>query len=263
MAVYLREISLNKKSFFIWAAAIIGLNIMVFSVYPSFSETMVNIQENFPEALVKIVGGDRLDLSNILHFYAMEIYLFVTLLGSIYAMMLGSGTISREEDYKTIEFLLAQPLSRENIITAKALGVLSYIVLLNILLFSSTYGLLEAFKKDDYSITAFLLLSLGAFLLHTTFASLGLLVSVFVKRARTSMSISLGVVLGTYFLSVASSISSKLDILRYLSPFKYVEAAGIITSGRIDALYAIIIAAIIAISTAGAYAYYHRKDIYN
>ena len=213
MAVYLREISSNKKSFFIWAAAMIAFNIMIFSVYPSFSETMTGFQENFPEALLKAVGADRLDLSNILHFYGMEIYLFVTLLGSIYAIILGSGTISREEDYGTIEFLLSQPLSREKIVTAKVLAAFSYIVIFNILLCLSTYGMLEALAKDGYGIRAFLLLSLGAFLLHLTFAALGILISVFIKRARTSISLSLAVVLGTYFLSVASSISGKLDAL--------------------------------------------------
>lgn len=266
MPLYLREIVANKRSFFIWSAVLIAFNIIVFSFYRSFIRRLVDLQkllENYPEVLVKLMGGDRLDLTNILHFYAAEICLFVALVGSIYAMILGTGIISKEEDYKTIEFLLAQPLSREKIITSKGLSVLSYIIFYNILLFLSNYIMLEILKTEEYSLKLFFLLSLGIFLLHLTFASIGFFISVFVKRARASMSISLGVVFGTYSLSVASALSEKLEVVKYLSPFKYMEAADIIINGRIDIINIIIIATIILFTVGGTYIFFHKKDIYS
>lgn len=266
MALYLRELSYNKKTFFIWAGVLIALNLMVFALYPSFKANIIdleNILKSYPEVLVKLVGGDSLDMSDILHFYAIEIYLTVTLIGSIYAMLLGSAILSREEDDGTMEFLLARPISREKIITFKALGVLSYVVFFNMALMLSTYIMLQAFGKGDYSFRLFTLLSLGVFLLHLTFAYTGFMISVFIKKARASISISLGVVFGTYALSAASSISSKMEVFKYFSPFKYVEAASIIGNGRIESVYLIIISGIIIATIGSTYFFFHKKDIYS
>ena len=178
-------------------------------------------------------------------------------------MVLGSGIISKEEDDKTIEFLLAKPVSREKIVTSKALSVLSYILFFNVSLFIADFSMLEAFKTNEFDIKIFILLSIGAFLVHLTFAALGLFISVFITKARTLMSVSLGVVIGTYFLGLVSSLSDRLDILKYISPFEYVNAIEIITNTKIDYKYIIIMVSIICVSVIGTYFFYHRKDIHN
>jgi len=266
MPIYLREISSNKKSFFIWLTVLIALNLTVFSVYPSVASQAENIEllmKSYPETFIKVFGVDRLDLTKILHFFGMEVFLFITLLGSIYSMILGSGIISKEEDDKTIEFLLAKPASRGKIITSKALSVLSYILFFNMGLFAADLGLMEAFKSNEFNMKIYLLLSLGAFLMHLTFAAAGLLISVFITRARALMSVSLGVVIGTYFLGIISSLSDRFDILKYISPFEYVNAADIINSAGIDYKYIIIMISIICLSVAGTYIFYRKKDIRN
>lgn len=266
MPIYLREISSNKKSFFIWIVILILFNLMTFSVYPSFASEAENIEQlikSYPEAFIKIFGVDRLDITKILHFFGMEIYLFITLLGSIYSMILGSGIISKEEDDKTIEFLIAKPVSREKIVTSKALSVLSYILFFNVILFIADFGILEVFKTNEFNIKLYILLSVSAFLLHLTFAALGLFISIFITKARVLMSVSLGIVIGTYFLGLASSLSERLNILKYVSPFKYVDATSIITSAKIDYKYLIIMGSIISISVIGTYLFYHRKDIHS
>ena len=266
MPIYKREIISNRKSFLIWIIIIVALNAMIFSVYPSFASQAGGLEElikSYPETFIKAFAVDILDLTNILHYFGMEIYLFITLLGSIYAMILGSGIISKEEDEKTIEFLLAKPVSRTKIITSKILAVLSYIVLFNIMLFIANYIMMEVLKTGGFDIKVFILLSLGALLLHLTFAAIGLLISVFIIKARTVMSVSLGVVLGMYFLGLASSMSDKLTGLKYVSPFKYVDAADIIINAKIDYMYIIIMVLIIGFSLIGTYIFYRKKDIHN
>jgi len=264
MPLYLRELSDNKKTFFIWIAVLIVMNILSFSVYPSIADASSDFQEllqNYPEAIVKMMGAGQLDFSNILHFFGMEVYLFITLLGSIYAMILGSGIIAKEQDDKTIEFLLAKPLSRKNIVNSKVMAVITYILVFNLILFISDYAMLEAFKRDEYSMKIFAVLSLGGLMLHFTFAAIGIFISSIIVKVRTAMSISLGVVLGMYFLSIISSISDRLSNLKYITPFRYVEATDLIINGRISYIYIIIMILIIVFFTSAAYVYYSRKDI--
>jgi ABC-2 type transport system permease protein len=267
MPIYKREIISNRKSFFIWTIILVALNAMIFSVYPSFaSQQAGGLQElikSYPETFIKAFSLDVLDLTNILHYFGMEIYLFITLLGSIYAMILGSGIISKEEDERTVEFLLAKPVSRTKIITLKSLAVLSYVLLFNIILFIANYIMMEIFKTSEFDIRVFILISLGALLLHLTFAAIGLLISVFIIKARTVMSVSLGIVIGAYFLGLASSISDKLTGLKYVSPFKYVDAAYIIINTKIDYTYLVIMVLIIGFSVIGTYIFYLKKDIHN
>ena len=264
MPLYLRELSDNKKTFFIWIAVLIVMNILSFSVYPSFADASSDFQEllqNYPEAVIKMISADQLDFSKILHFFGMEVYLFITLLGSIYAMILGSGILAKEQDDKTIEFLLAKPLSRKNIVNSKIMAVFTYILFFNIILFISNYALLEAFKRDEYSLKIFMVLSLGGLMLHLTFSAIGLFISSIIVKVRAAMSISLGIVLGMYFLSIISSISDRLSNLKYITPFKYVESADLIANGRISYTYIIIIIIIIIFFTSATYVYYSRKDL--
>ena len=264
MPIYLREMASNRRAFIIWAVIIVGLNAMAFYTYPSFADQADNIDEllkSYPEAVIKAVGGDKLDLTNILHYFGMNIYLFVTLLGSTYSMILSSGIISKEEDDKTIEFLLAKPVSREKIVTCKALAVLTYTLLLNIIMFITNYGMMEWLKRDEYSSSVFILLSLAALILQITFASAGLLLSVLVTKSRTVISVPLGIILGTYFMGTASALSEKLSGLKYFSLFKYVDAPDIIFNNSINGIYAAVMILIIMASTAGTYISYRSKDI--
>jgi len=119
----------------------------------------------------------------------------------------------------------------------------------------------EAVKREEYSIEAFLLLSIGPWLLHLTFAAIGLLISVFVVKAKSVYPVSIGFVLVMYFISVMSSISDKLTNLKYFTPFKYVDSPDIIVNERIEPIYLIIMFAIITVSTAATYVLYNRKNM--
>lgn len=122
------------------------------------------------------------------------------------------------------------------------------------------YISLEAVKTADYSLKVFLLLSLAVLLLQLTFACLGFLASVIIRRSQNVLPFSLGLVMVSYFLGIASVLSEKLDFLKYLSPFKYVDAVDILSQQRIDPTYLVIMVLIDVIAVAMSYYLYRRKD---
>lgn len=75
------------------------------------------------------------------------------------------------------------------------------------------------------------------------------------------MSVSLGIVLAAYFMNVMAGISEDLEVLKYFSPFKYVDAAQIINDNKLEPLYMFIMAAVIFISVITSYMVYRKKDI--
>jgi len=263
MTLFLRELSRNLKSFIIWISILVISNIGLMMMYPMIAEQAGEYNElmkKFPKEMLKGLSMDKLNFTEILDYFAY-VFLYIVLFGCVYAMILAASIISKEENEKTIEFLMAKPITRNTIITAKTLCVLFYITVFNVVFIAADYLAFEMLKKSNYDINIFLLMHLGFFLIMITFAAVGLLVSVFIVKAKSIYPVVFGVVLGAFFVNIASAISDKLEKLKYLTPFKYINPSDIVSSGRIEGVYCIIMAGVVLVSVTLTYVFYNRKDI--
>lgn len=107
----------------------------------------------------------------------------------------------------------------------------------------------------------FALLSIATLLLHLTFAALAFLFSSVMRKTRNVLSISLAVVIVSYFLNIMSGLSEDLDILKFFSPFKYVDAANIINDNVLETIYIVIMIGIISFSIIASFIIYRKKEI--
>lgn len=263
MNIYWRELSINRQAMLIWAVILAGLGILVIAFFPTIAQQAESIQKlmaGMPKGLLAAFGMEKISVTDLMGYYTTKQYTTLTLFGSIYAIILASGVLSKEENEKTIEFLLSKPVSRSKIISAKLLSIITIITIFNILITFIMYISLEIVKTTAYSIKIFLLLSLAALLLQITFASLGFLASVIIRRSQNVLPFSLGLLLVTYFLSIASALAEKLDFLKYFSPFKYVDAVDILTQQRIEPQFLSIMLVINLVAIALSYYLYQRKD---
>lgn len=263
MLIYKREFRKNLKSLIIWGIVLGGIILMTLSIYPQFTqdqEAMKDLLNAYPNSFKEAFGMNRLDYSSLLGFYGVQIHFMTTLLGSIFAVMLSSNIISKEENEKTIEFLLSKPITRNRIITEKLLAMLTNVLLFNIItVIVCLIGF--QFADEEVSIKTFSILISATFIMHVTFATISFLLSAMMKKSRTITSVSLGIVFLSYFFSVVSGISEELHELKYISLFKYVDAANIITDQAIKPLYLIIMLLVIVSSIVLTYLSYNRKDI--
>ena len=202
--IFKREISRNLKSLIIWSLVLGGLVLLMLSIYPQFNMNNQNMKEllsAYPEPLKKAFSMDKLDMGTILGFYGIEIYMMTTLFGSIFASMLASNIISKEENEKTVEFLLSKPVTRTQIVTEKLLAMSANILILNsITAIISILGFQFA-KNEQVSMKTFSLLVIATILLHFTFATISFFLSTIIKKSRNILSVSLGLVFVCYFLA--------------------------------------------------------------
>ncbi|OEF99924.1 hypothetical protein BHF71_07395 [Vulcanibacillus modesticaldus] len=264
MTIFLREWKRNRKALVIWTIAISLLVLLEISIYPSFSENAVKMEEllqTFPEGVIKAFGIDRLNMGNILEFFSIEAFIFVTLFGGIYAALLSSNILAKEENEKTIEFLLAKPITRNNIINNKLGVALLNIFLFNFIITLVTLTSFEIYKPGGYDVDRLILLMFGAFLMHLTFAAVTLALSVFFIKTKQIYPMSIGIVLITYFLGIISNVSDKFSFLKYFSPFKYIDPPNIIADGKIELIYLLIMTLTIILGTGITYYIYNKKDI--
>jgi len=262
--IFLRELRTGRRSLLVWALVIAGLNVLIMAVYPSFAADAARLEElmaMLPEGFAKAFGLDRLSMADPLGFYATESYLIVVLFGGIYAAILGASILAKEEDEKTIEYLLALPVTRNGVLTSKVLAIVANLALFNLIVAAATYLSFVGFVTRDYSTATLLLLLAAPFLLYLTFAALCFFLSLFWTRRRAAYSISIGLVVGTYFLNVIALLTEDLRWLGWLSPFKYVDAADIVVEQSLNGLYVLILLATAAVAVAATYLLYGRRDI--
>lgn len=140
------------------------------------------------------------------------------------------------------------------------MAVVTNILLLNgVIVIISLIGFQFADERMPFKIHA---VFIGAtILIHLTFAAIAFLLSAVMKKSRTITAASLGVVFISYILSIMSGISEDLDMLKYISVFKYVDAPELIADQALSPLYLLIMTGIILLGGVGTFLHYNRKDI--
>jgi len=264
MPVFWREIARTRISLLAWTISMIALSVALMAFFPTIqtqAEELDAMFARYPPEFKELFQLDRLSMADPLGYYATENHLFLTLFGGIYAMMLAVGALAREESERTSEFLLTRPYGRARVVTAKTLASFACLVVFDLLIGLATYVLFEVVAGGEYDRSILMLLILGAFLLHLFLWGIGLLVSVFVVKARSFYPLSIGVVLTLYFLGIWSLLDDKAEPVRYLTPFRYIDPAEIIEEGRIAPLSFLLIGSVVVVCIALTHFFYRRKDI--
>lgn len=265
MLLFKRELIKNRKSTMLWTSILLVYNVSMLAFYPSMMGSMKDkmdiLMNSFPKEMIVAFGLDKVSITEMLGFYNTYCYLLVTILGGIFAVLQGISILAKEEDEKTIEFLLSKPVTRNKIITSKISAVFANIVILNTVVSLISFIGIEIVKDESYNKRALLLLFAAPVLMQLVFAAIGLVISVFIIKARINFPTGVGIVLGFYFISIITAISDKAEFLKYFTPFKYFDGADIITSRSIAPIYLAIVAAVTFGCVAATYLVYNKKDI--
>lgn len=264
MNMYLFELKSLRKQTIIWTCAMIGLAALYLSIFPSIAkdtDEFKNLLGNYPPAVRAMLGINLDTIASLTGFYSM-VFSFILLCGGIQAMNLGVSILSKESRERTADFLLVKPVSRSAIIGAKLIAGFTMILGTNIVFGIVATVLADIFKTGDYDHKIFFLVNLTLLFIQLIFAALGLAVSVFFKKIKNILPISLGFVFGFYFIGALLAVGEDQDKLRFISPFKYFDINYITKNEGYDMLYLILSAVIIIVSIATVYLIYNKKDIH-
>jgi ABC-2 type transport system permease protein len=215
---------------------------------------------NFPEQLLIAFGLKGVDFSTVLGYFGY-VFLFVQICLAIQSANYGFSLVSVEEREWTADFLLTKPVKRNQILTSKLLAALSGLTITNIVVWISSFAFISLFKGDKpYETSTLLLLLLSIVVFQLFFLSVGLVISLLVKRIRSVMPYSMGLAFGMYVLSVFGDMLGT-SALEKITPFKHFDPNYIIQHGAYDLPLVLISISVIVISLAGSYALYTKRDI--
>ena len=232
----------------------------LFSVFADQAALMNEFLAKYPPALRAAFGMDNMDLATVLGFYSF-IFLFVQLCLAIQAANYGFGLVSIEENELTADFLLSKPVSRSQVLTSKLLAALSSLTVTNLIVWVSSLAAIALFRdKRDYEPGTLLLLLLSIVIFQLFFLSVGLAISLLVKRVRSVTPYALGLGFGAYVLSAFTGVFGEVG-LELITPFKHLDAAYIVKHGAYNTPLLLLNLAVSVAALAASYWLYVHRDI--
>ncbi len=261
--IFRHEFDTHLRSVITWSLAIAAVVLLFSSIFPSFAQNAAVLNDmmaNFPPELLTAFGMTGIDPSTVLGYFSI-IYLFLQIMLAIQGANYGFALVSIEEQELTADFLLAKPVARTQILTSKLLAALAALAITHAVVWASAFGFLNAFKGGrtfDAGTLALLLLGLIPFQLF--FFTVGLAISLLVRRVRSVTPYAMGLGFGMYVLSAFGDMlgESKFELI---TPFKHFDAHYVLQHGSFDTPLVMISVVAIILSVAASYWLYARRDI--
>lgn len=246
-----------------WSFAVGVLIFIYLSIFSSIAvdaKLLNEMMASFPEELLIAFGMTDIDMSTILGFFGL-IFLIIQICLAIQAANYGFSLVSVEETDLTADFLLAKPVGRTRIMTSKLLAAITGLTITNLIVWISSFVFLSMYSDGGQFETKpvlVLLLSIAVFQLF--FLTVGMLISLLVKRVRSVTPYSMALVFGLYVLNAFGGMIGE-DKLEIMSPFKHFEPNYILKHAAYDLPLAWISVAAIIISVVGSYVLYSKRNI--
>ena len=263
MNIFLRELKANLRSLLVWGGIVVVWVFLGFTEFRAYAGNpeMLAILDSLPPALMSAFSMEAFNLTTVSGFWGV-MFIYCALLLSLAAVLWGSDIISKEERDKTVEFSLALPVTRSKIVTAKTLAAAVNCVALMVITLGASLANVARYQPDRAFYDFLFLSMIALFIMQMIFLAAGIFLGSVLKQAKQAGAVAVALLLGTYFLSVFSALSEKLEFLKYFTPFKYFDPAKLLHESKIDLAYVGLSAGIIAVCLVGAYLAYSKRDLY-
>jgi ABC-2 type transport system permease protein len=263
MNLFFREIRASLKGLVIWCVSTIAIIAMGFGKYSGMSaadQSMNDLVSKMPGPLKAIIGGGDFDLTKASGYYGV-VFGFLLLAAAIYALLLGVNMLAKEERDKTAEFLLVKPITRNHIVGSKLLASIWNIVVFTVIIWVVSLVLINQYGNGEQVSQEITLLMAGMLMIQLVYLSIGLALSTIFKDVKRSSGIALGILLLTYFISIAIDITESLEGIVFLTPFKYLNTAHILAGGGLDAVYTVVSLVLIVVFITATFVLYKKRDM--
>ena len=260
IAVTLQEFKLNIKNLLIWSLSVGILGFICTLMYQSMEGDMMDMADQFSKmgAFSDAFGMSTLSIATLPGFFATEVGTVHGLGSALFSAFLASCLLSKEEDGHTGEFLFSLPVSRWKVVTAKAIALLTHLVLFTVIC-GAFYFLAFAYLGEDIPTKDMMIFLFGMLLMNIEIGAISYLFSSISSKNRMGLGLGIALIFYSYDL-IGRVVPSMKDYL-FIGPFSYANASEIF-AGKNAPEYSIIIAVIVIIATfGGAYITYTKRDL--
>lgn len=258
--VYKHEVMGYIKSLFVWAVCVGGLGMVCILLFSSMQDSMEEMAGNFASmgAFSDAFGMSQMSIATLEGFYATEVGTIHALGGAMFAAVISTGMLSKEEDGHTSEFLFSLPIGRGNVVMAKWCALMSHIFLFN-LLCVGCYFVGIVILGEEMPVDRFFLYHGMQFLMQLEIAGICYCLSAFQRKNK--LGLGLGVSLFLYAYDLMARVLPDLSDYKLISPFSYANAADLFSTGELLESAVALGLFLLAASVCMAYFVYRKKDL--
>lgn len=263
MNIIKRELKANLKGYIVW---IVSLGLLFFAAsaeYSVFAENQAVADAlNNPtfQVMFQALGVNDVNIMTPEGYLSlMSFYIYLPL--GIFAAILGSSIISKEERDKTAEYIFTLPVTRKKVLFSKLVVAIFNTLTITVVLMLFCYWAFGRIAYSDNFEPFMINLTIGVFLTQMVFLSIGLFLSSVLKQYKKSGSITLGILITTFMMSMLTQITDKVDFLKYFTPFQYFNVNNMLI-GVFPLEFVILTLIIISSCIGGLFYFYNKRDLY-
>ena len=261
--VYLKSLRDSKKSIIYYSIGTIALGLYVTLFYPTIRDStgLTDFLEQLPEAMLAFIG-DADTYTTPEGFLNAEVFGFMgPMIFGVFAIIAGAGAIAGEEESHSLDQLLANPVSRKQVLLQKAGALLTGLFALSTALW---IGIIGGSKIAGFSLsligTTQAIFSL--YVLGITLGLIALAIGASTGKKSLAGGFAASVAIIGFLLDTFLSVVDALDPLRFISVFYYFNGNDVIING-VNPVHCITLVCTAAIALVIAIWQFEKRDLAN
>ncbi len=243
-----------------WTLGILGMATYVVFAFDSLGnlEEFARLYRDYPPALRELFG--EVDISTMEGWIQVELVSYLPLLLAIYAGIYAAGSVSREMEQRTVDFVLGLPISRTEFISSRLVVGLWNLFLICLVLFLFLVAGVAVVGHTPLA-ARYALALLNAYLLAGALLAAYVAIATAVDEQARLTGITLGLTFVLYILTAAFRATDAPDVIRWLTPFEHYHSAQAMTGDGLPAAPLLGLAAATVIASGAALYWYNRRDL--
>ncbi len=234
------------------------MGVMIGVMYPLMDEALLDLSDQFPEALMAMVGGG--DMSTAEGFFQVETFgLVAPIAAMIVTVVIGARALAGEEANRTMGLLLANPISRTTVLLEKTVAMVISAIVVGFATFAGVAAgsLIGGLDMDMGNIAATCAL---VTLLGLVFGAFALALSAATGLVRIATSATIGVALVLFVANAFLPLSDSLASYARWSPFYYYLSSDPLINGM-DWGHAAVLTVLTVVFLGLAVVAFQRRDL--
>ena len=237
---------------------------MVVGVYPTVREgadTFTQLMEAMPQGLMSFFGSSEIaDFLEPAGFINSRVNASIgAVVLAVYAISLGTGAVAGEEDRRTMDLILATPVTRHRIVLERFAAMVTLVTIVaGVVLVVMVVG--NPIVDLGFSLPNMIASNLGLALLALVFGTVALAVGGLTGKRGVTVGIAAGLTVATFFINGLAELVDWLQGPQKLTPFYWLQQWDPLNDGfsiGTIALMAVVIAVLLGVAAWG----FNRRDI--
>ncbi len=263
-SIFAKSIWERRRSILWWVAGMVALAGVTVAFYPSIrddAETFEDLFESFPSELLSVFGiEDAASLVTATGLVNSRLYAGIgPVILAVLGITIGTAAIAGEEDRGTLDLLLAQPVTRTQIVVEKFAAAAVLIGLVVVALFV-TLLVLDPIVDLGFSVSGMFAANVTLGLFGLLFCALALAVGSATGNRGVTLGVSAGATAALFFVHGLAPLVDDIAWVAELTPFHWLQDPNPLANG-LDVLavllFVVVTGGLVAVAIWGL----NRRDI--